>query len=574
MLLLILALVASLAIPVPAATAASTRRLTYTGDDGIYVISVGGGEPTRITTVTDDAAPAWSPDGMRIAFVRADDAGATDIYTVAPDGSDVLQVTATPESEAHPGWSPDSSRIVFSRRGAEDAEIYSMNAGGSDEVQLTDNSGDDLDPSWSPDGTRIAYASTEGVRSGCEDGEPDVQCPIGPEIFSMATNGSDVQRLTFDRSCCQASDLAPAWNNDSSRIAFHKEPEPEGRGFPSVYTMNSNGTQSGDLFMGFAGQADANWQPDGDMFALTTFKKDELPQISITTRDGQCTRELAAGTDPSWEGGEAGGFEQWCPQTSIQYDDGAFMGAVDPDGGHFGRNRSTHVDGCSSGRRVVIYEKTSGDDVVVAETTTGEDGTFEVRTTADGRFYATVDAKSFVASDGTSVICIEDETPVVLAPSLQENPRRPPPVYLESGRTKQDAAWGTHSWCHSQGSKWGTCYIADAFRTAYPSKPKPARAGARATITFERSNRPQVSMHYWRKEEKSKDPWEGGPKGKAKRLRFELRKVQGEERAFWVAYMKLPTRAGPFILSLGVEWDGPPSSGNGGGQLGFNLKLR
>ena len=42
-------------------------------NDDIYVKLIGSGGPLRLTTdPAPDAAPAWSPDGGTIAFVRRD----------------------------------------------------------------------------------------------------------------------------------------------------------------------------------------------------------------------------------------------------------------------------------------------------------------------------------------------------------------------------------------------------------------------------------------------------------------------------------------------------------------------
>lgn len=50
--------------------------------------------------------PAWSPDGMRIVFVMyaGSNGGQVDLFTVAPDGTHLKQVTASPEVEYVPDW--------------------------------------------------------------------------------------------------------------------------------------------------------------------------------------------------------------------------------------------------------------------------------------------------------------------------------------------------------------------------------------------------------------------------------------------------------------------------------------
>lgn len=49
--------------------------------------------------------PVWSPDGQKIAFGRNQDDGQRDLYTVNADGSDLFQVTNTPDiSEFNGDW--------------------------------------------------------------------------------------------------------------------------------------------------------------------------------------------------------------------------------------------------------------------------------------------------------------------------------------------------------------------------------------------------------------------------------------------------------------------------------------
>jgi Tol biopolymer transport system component len=55
--------------------------------------------------------PAWSPDGTRIVFVMyaGSNGGQVDLFTVAPDGTDLTEVTASPEVEYVPDWGTHTS---------------------------------------------------------------------------------------------------------------------------------------------------------------------------------------------------------------------------------------------------------------------------------------------------------------------------------------------------------------------------------------------------------------------------------------------------------------------------------
>ena len=60
----------------------------------------------------DDFAPAWSPDGRRIAFVSNRD-GNDEIYVMNADGTAVTRLTMNPGEDGGPIWSPDGKQILF-----------------------------------------------------------------------------------------------------------------------------------------------------------------------------------------------------------------------------------------------------------------------------------------------------------------------------------------------------------------------------------------------------------------------------------------------------------------------------
>jgi dipeptidyl aminopeptidase/acylaminoacyl peptidase len=89
----------------------------------LYVFTPGDPVPIQITSGDyDDSAPAWSPDGMLIAFVsnrtkEPDSNSNSDIWIVSansPDkGKTLLQLTNNPGSDGSPAWSPDGKTITY-----------------------------------------------------------------------------------------------------------------------------------------------------------------------------------------------------------------------------------------------------------------------------------------------------------------------------------------------------------------------------------------------------------------------------------------------------------------------------
>lgn len=174
------------------------RSSSWNGTSRIYRVQADG---TGLTALTHggskrlDTAPAWSPDGTRIAFASARRGRLPDIYVMKPDGTNVRRLTRSRVAEANPSWSPGGTRILFERccpRGSSDLMV--MNAGGGGMVNLTGSPENEHDPAWSPDGDRIAF-----VRYAARGGNRD--------IFTMAPDGSSVLRVTSHRK----TDLSPTW---------------------------------------------------------------------------------------------------------------------------------------------------------------------------------------------------------------------------------------------------------------------------------------------------------------------------------------------------------------------------
>ena len=223
-------------------------------DFEIFVMNADGSNQRQITfNELDDEAPAWSPTGKRIAFVRDFNPVPGeldwDILTMKADGSAERNLTNTPGVvDTQPTWSPNGRKIAFTRGPDVDSvwDIYTMSPDGSRVRQLTSGALDNEFPNWSPDGTRIVFNSLRDE-------------PLGEnyEVYSMRAGGGHVTRLTFEPA---AGDYAPAWSPDGRWIVFSSSRAGSAN---DIFTMRADGSKqrnrtkdADDVFNG-----SPDWQP-------------------------------------------------------------------------------------------------------------------------------------------------------------------------------------------------------------------------------------------------------------------------------------------------------------------------
>jgi dipeptidyl aminopeptidase/acylaminoacyl peptidase len=86
----------------------------------LWSVPLDGSGPRRITRGAHDSAPAFSPDGRAIAFLRAAPGTPPQLHVMDARGGEPVRLTDQKLGAGDFDWSPDSARIAYTARVAEE----------------------------------------------------------------------------------------------------------------------------------------------------------------------------------------------------------------------------------------------------------------------------------------------------------------------------------------------------------------------------------------------------------------------------------------------------------------------
>ena len=145
-------------------------------------------------------SPAWSPNGMQLAYVSFESRKPVIYAHDVATGKRRLLANFRGSNSA-PAWSPDGRQIVatLSRDGG--SQLYAMDSNGGEPRRLTQSQSIDTEPVFSPDGKSIYFVSDRGG---------------APQIYRMSAAGGNVERITFNGNY----NISPALSPDGKYLAY------------------------------------------------------------------------------------------------------------------------------------------------------------------------------------------------------------------------------------------------------------------------------------------------------------------------------------------------------------------
>ena len=293
----------------------------------LWIVDARGERLRQLTEGTfRDSAPAFSPDGKRIAFL-SNRSGSTQIHTMWLDTRETAQLTRLDTEPSAPRWSPDSSKIAFTvrvldetsplpiklpktPRGAELAKgavLVDRTTWGADGTgavakgythvflvdahtggvarQITSGDYNHTGPSFSPDGKTI-YVS--GIRKA------DAEYLKGDsEIYAISLDSLEVKTLTDRR----GGDSQPLVSPDGKWIAYTGFDE---KGYTndisSLHVMDANGEGKRILAGGLpSSPGDITWGSDGVYYSME--EKGEKNVYFVSTKvAGSTPQKITTGS--------------------------------------------------------------------------------------------------------------------------------------------------------------------------------------------------------------------------------------------------------------------------------------
>jgi TolB protein len=131
----------------------------------VYVQSLTTGQRNAVANFFgSNSAPAWSPDGKRLAVTLTKDGG-SQIYVISANGgSGATRLTNSSAIDTEPNWSPDGQSIIFTSDRGGSPQIYRMSASGGQPQRLTFEGTYNVSPRHSPDGKSFTFVHREGSR--------------------------------------------------------------------------------------------------------------------------------------------------------------------------------------------------------------------------------------------------------------------------------------------------------------------------------------------------------------------------------------------------------------------------
>ncbi len=173
----------------------------------LQVSDIDGYGPQEILTSSEPImSPSWAPDGEWVAYVSYESNGSSAIFVQEVATGQRRMVSSHEGINGAPAWSPDGKRLALTLSKGTNPDIYILDLASGKLQRITKNYAIDTEPSWSPDGKRIVFTSDRGGN---------------PHIYQYSLIDRQIKRITFEGRYNARASFSP----DGKLLTFIHRPD-------------------------------------------------------------------------------------------------------------------------------------------------------------------------------------------------------------------------------------------------------------------------------------------------------------------------------------------------------------
>lgn len=246
----------------------------------IYIVSVTGGEPRRLTS--DNAQilkPTWTANGREIIFSSTRVDGVFSLWRISASGGTPERLA--PGGQNYATVSRQGNRLAYVAASG-GCSIYridiSDSVSGNLPIKLTSSTRIDSAPQYSPDGKRIVFQSD---RTGSN------------EIWMCDSDGSNLVQVTF----LNGFSGTPRWSPNGQQIAFDSQPGGKG----SIYVINAEGGTPRPIVTDDSNNFVPSWSRDGRSIYFASNRTGESQVWKVPAEGGEAVQVTSQGGGLAFE---------------------------------------------------------------------------------------------------------------------------------------------------------------------------------------------------------------------------------------------------------------------------------
>jgi TolB protein len=247
------------------------------------IVADADGENPRVVMQSNEPlmSPAWSPDGLSLAYVSFEDR-LPSVYVQMLKSGERRRVSAHAGVNQAPAWSPDGKKLALTLSTRDgNLDIYVMDLATQLLTRITDDPGIDTEPQWSRDGQNLYFTSD---RAG------------GPQIYKVGVKpGDKPRRLTFQGSYNARPRVSP----DESQLAFVTQED----GGYHIATMDLRGHGETQVLTKGRFDVSPSYAPNGAVIIYASRDRGR-GVLALVSADGRVQQRLVSSEgelqEPAW----------------------------------------------------------------------------------------------------------------------------------------------------------------------------------------------------------------------------------------------------------------------------------